>query len=40
MTSWRSTESAEGAPIQFGQILILELPPGVTTPDQAAPALG
>jgi hypothetical protein len=31
---------SEGAPIHFRRIRILELPPGVTTPDQMAPALG
>jgi hypothetical protein len=31
---------SEGAPIHFRRIRILELPPGVTTPDQTAPALG
>ena len=30
---------SEGAQIQFRNIRILELPPGVTTPAQAAPLL-
>jgi hypothetical protein len=30
---------SEGAPIHFRNIRILELPPGVTSPDQAAPVL-
>jgi hypothetical protein len=31
---------SEGSPIQFRNIRILELPPGVTRPDQVAPVLG
>ena len=31
---------AEGAPIHFRNIKIMELPPGVTTPEQTAPLLG
>jgi hypothetical protein len=31
---------SEGAEIRFRNIRILELPPGVTTPAQVAPALG
>jgi hypothetical protein len=31
---------SEGAEIHFRNIRILELPPGVTTPEQVAPVLG
>ncbi len=31
---------SEGAEIHFRKIRILELPPGVTTPEQTAPVLG
>jgi hypothetical protein len=28
---------SEGAPIHFRNVRIIELPPGITTPEQAAP---
>jgi hypothetical protein len=31
---------SEGAEIHFRNIRILELPPGITTPDQVAPVVG
>ena len=31
---------SEGAPIHFRNIRILELPPGITTPEQTAPVVG